>query len=144
MFSERVRNVMESDGLIVMPPDGSVADAARAMVNSPLGAVLVMQGDAIQGIFTPIDAVRRVMAQGLDPACTPLAAVMSSPVLAIDSNWRFGHALRFLHEQKLHQAPVLEQGRPIGMLRARDALDPEMEEFVCEAQRRQGYSAEGG
>jgi hypothetical protein len=33
---------------------------------------------------------------------------------------------------------VVEDGKPVGIVSARDALDPEMEDFVCEAQRREG------
>ena len=48
-----------------------------------------------------------------------------------------------MHEHGLRHLPVVEAGRVVGMVRARDALDPEMEEFSSEAQRREGYAREG-
>ena len=54
----------------------------------------------------------------------------------------FGHALQVMHHHGLRLLPVVEQGRPVGIVSARDALDPEMEEFTSEALRREGYEAE--
>jgi signal-transduction protein with cAMP-binding, CBS, and nucleotidyltransferase domain len=48
----------------------------------------------------------------------------------------FGFALLMMHENGFRHVSVIENGRPIGIVSARNALDPDMEEFVSEAQRR--------
>ena len=52
MFSQRVRNVMEHDHMLIASPESLVTDAARLLAGSKLGAVMVVQGDQLTGIFT--------------------------------------------------------------------------------------------
>lgn len=139
MFSQRIRQVMDPDAMLTVGPEATVSQAAQLIAGSKVGAVLVISGGALQGIFTASDAVRRVLAQGLDPDHTRVADVMSSPVRTVAPEASFGIALQIMHEHALRQLPVVEAGKPIGVLCARDALDPEMEEFACEAQRREAY-----
>lgn len=140
MFSQRVRNVMEHDQMLIASPESLVVDAARLLAGSKLGAVLVVQGGQLTGIFTERDAVCRVLAQGLDASTTPLARVMTPKPIAVDPEGTFGHALLLMHQHGMRHVPVVEHGMPIGIVCARDALDPEMEEFNCEVQRREGFS----
>jgi CBS domain-containing protein len=140
MFSQRIRNVMEHEHMLIASPESLVTDAARLLAGSKLGAVLVVQGDQLAGIFTERDAVCRVLAAGLDANCTTLAHVMTPEPITVDPEGTFGHALRLMHQHGMRHVPVVEHGRPVGLVCARDALDPEMEEFACEAQRREGFS----
>jgi CBS domain-containing protein len=140
MFSQRVRNVMEHDHMLIASPESLVTDAARLLAGSKLGAVLVVQGDQLTGIFTERDAVCRVLAMGLDAGKTTLASVMTPEPITVDPEGTFGHALLLMHEHGMRHVPVVEDGKPVGLVCARDALDPEMEEFACEAQRREGFS----
>ncbi len=139
MFSQRIRQVMDPEAMVTVGPEATVSQAAQLIAGSKVGAVLVLSGDTLEGIFTASDAVRRVLAKGLDPEHTRLAEVMSTPVRTVEPEATFGTGLQIMHEYALRQLPVVEDGKPIGVLCARDALDPEMEEFACEAQRREGY-----
>ena len=49
----------------------------------------------------------------------------------------FGHALLMMYESGFRHVPVVEHGKPIGMVSARDALGPELQEFESELERRQ-------
>ena len=134
---------MEPVGLLTAEPGCTVAAAAQRMAESRCGAILVVDGDGtLRGIFTPIDAVRRVLARGIDAHATPLAAVMTQPVRTVEPGWTLGHALKLMQEHGLRQLPVVEDGKAVGIVRAREALDPEMEEFNVETKRREGYAAE--
>lgn len=142
MFSQRIRSVMEHDAPPTAAPQSTVSDASRMMATSRINAVLVIEGEQLLGIFTSGDAVRRVLAKGLDASSTRVADVMTAPVRTVHPEWTFGRALKIMHEHDLRQVPVVEGGKPIGILCARDALDPEMEEFACEAQRRVAFSTD--
>ena len=48
----------------------------------------------------------------------------------------FGYALLLMHESGFRHVPVVENGRPVGVVSARHALDPDLEEFTAEAERR--------
>ena len=136
MFSDSLRNVMERKKVVSAPPDTSVEAAALLMKERGVGAVLVVEGERLVGIFTERDAVFRVMAQGRDPRATRLADVMTRDPKTASPDETFGYAMLMMHDYGFRHVPVLENGAPIGVVSARNALDPDLEEFESEAQRR--------
>jgi CBS domain-containing protein len=140
MFDQRIRSVMERKKLLVAPPETSVSKAAQLMAKKNVGAVMVVENERLVGIFTERDAVIRVMAKGRDPLTTRLADVMTRDPQTVGPEASFGHALLMMYEHGFRHAPVLEDGVPIGIVSARNALDPDLEEFVSEAQRRKHIS----
>ena len=136
MFGMAIRDVLEPRMLVAAPPQASVADAAALMKQENVGAVLVVDGDRLVGIFTERDAVHRVMAAGRDPHVTLLSEVMTREPKTVAPDESFGYALLLMHENRFRHAPVVENGCPIGVISARHALDPDLEEFAAEAERR--------
>jgi len=137
MFSQRIRQVMQREQLHTATPKTTVGEACRLMAGQGVSAVVVVEHDAVAGIFTERDAVLRVIAQDRDPRTTLLDQVMTPHPLTVHPDKTFGYALSLMHKRSIRHVPVVEHGRPIGMVTARDALDPDLEEFVCEAHRRQ-------
>ena len=137
MFSQRIRSVMNRKKILKAPPETTVSKAAKLMAGKNVGAVMVVENERLVGIFTERDAVFRVVAQGRDAQTTRLVDVMTTPPLTVDPDKSFGYALLMMHENGFRHVPVIENGKPVGIVSARNALDPEMEEFVSEAQRRQ-------
>lgn len=111
--------------------------AARLMMDARVGAVLVVSEGRLVGIFTERDAVYRVMAAQRDPRATPLAEVMTPRPKTLAPEASFGRALLLMHEKGFRHVPVVEAGRLVGVVSARHALDPELEEFAAEARRRE-------
>ncbi|MCC6472119.1 MAG: CBS domain-containing protein, partial [Burkholderiales bacterium] len=136
MYSQRIRAIMDPAKLLTAPPDTSVSAAAGMLAAKNVGALLVVEGGRLAGIFTERDAVYRVMAQGRDPSATQVSEVMTREPFTIGPNETFGRALVVMHERCFRHMPVVEQGVPVGIVSARHALDPDLEEFVSEAQRR--------
>ena len=136
MYSERVKNVIDKQKMLIAPSSTTVRDAARLMAQKPTGAVMVVDGQHLVGIFTERDIAFRVVAEGLDPESTPIASVMTRGPVTIGPNVLFGQALTMMYEGGFRHLPILENGVPIGIVSARNALDPDLEEFVSEAQRR--------
>lgn len=136
MFSQRIRSVMEKKKLLTAPPETTVSQAAKLMAKSNVGAVMVVENGCLIGIFTERDALVRVIAKGRDTQATKLADVMTSDPQTVDPNKTFGYALLMMHENGFRHVPVIENGKPIGIVSSRNALDPDLEEFVAEAQRR--------
>ena len=136
MFSQRIRSVMEQKKLVTAAPDTTVAEAAKLMAKRNVGAVMVVEDERLIGIFTERDAVFRVIAKGRDTKNTTLADVMTHAPRTVDPDKTFGYALLMMHENGFRHLPVIENGKPIGIVSARNALDPDLEEFVAEAQRR--------
>ncbi len=136
MFSQRVKTVMERRKYLLAPPETSVSEAAQLMAKKNVGAVMVVEEKRLVGIFTERDAVFRVIAKGRNPSDTRLAEVMTKEPHTVSPNETFGQALLMMYENGFRHVPVIEDGQPIGIVSARNALDPDLEEFVSEAQRR--------
>lgn len=136
MFSERVRNVMERKKLLTASPEITVSAAAKLMAKRNVGAVMVVERESVVGIFTERDALIRVIAQGRDAQTTRLAEVMTSAPESVDPDKSFGYALLIMHENGFRHVPVIEDGKLVGIVSARDALDPELDEFLVESDRR--------
>jgi len=129
--------MMEPKKMLTAPPETTVAEAAKLMAGKNVGAVMVVEGERLVGIFTERDAVFRVIAQGLDTRTSLLGEVMTKTPKTVDPEDTFGFALMMMHDNGFRHIPVIENGKPVGIVSARNALDPEMEEFVPEAQRRE-------
>ena len=136
MFGLPIGSVMEREKMLVAPPDTSVSAAAKLMAKRKVSAVLVVADGRLVGIFTERDAVYRVIAKGLDARTTCLAEVMTPDPNTVTPEESFGYAMLLMHEHGFRHAPVIENNRPVGIVSARNALDPELEEFEAEAQRR--------
>ncbi|MGE5638766.1 MAG: cyclic nucleotide-binding/CBS domain-containing protein [Clostridia bacterium] len=136
MLSLPLRAVLEPGKLVTASPELRVADAALLMKERNVGAVLVVRQGRLIGIFTERDAVRRILAAGRDPAAVRLEEVMTPDPTTIDERESFGYALLVMHEHGFRHLPVLRQGELCGVLSARHALDPDLEEFTVEATRR--------
>ena len=137
MFSERVGNLMEREKLLTAPPETTVSKAAQLMAHRKVGAVMVVEDQRLVGIFTERDVVVRVIAQDRDAQTTRLAEVMTAAPKTDDPDKSFGYALLLMHENGFRHVPVIKDGKPVGIVSARNALDPDLEEFVSESQRRQ-------
>ena len=141
MLSQPVRSIIGQHGFVTAPPSATVRQAVDLMAAGHVGAVVVVEHDHLVGIFSERDAVFRVVARGLEPAATQLAEVMTPAPVTIEPDRSYGHAMAVMHRHHCRHLPVVENGRPIGMVSARNALDPELEEFVCEERRRQHLEA---
>jgi CBS domain-containing protein len=127
---------MKRGSLVTAPPSITVAEAAKRMKRKKVGALVVTEGDNLVGIFTERDVVFRVVAPGLDPRTTLVESVMTSAPITIGPNEPFGHALLVMHERGFRHLPVVERGKVIGIVSGRSAMDPDLEEFASEANRR--------
>jgi CBS domain-containing protein len=142
MFEQSIRSVMEQKKFFTASPEESVSSVSMRMASRNIGAVLVVSEGLLAGIFTERDAVFRVIAKGLDPAKTPLLDVMTAKPLTLGPEQSFGHALLLMQEKGFRHLPVIENGRPIGIVSARNAMDPDLEEFTWQERRRE-YHRQG-
>jgi CBS domain-containing protein len=76
------------------------------------------------------------MAANRDPHAMTLAEAMTRDPITVEPGETFGYALLLMHEKGFRHVPVVEDGRPVGVVSARHALDPDLEEFTAEAERR--------
>ena len=111
-----VRDGMLSDPT-ALAADASAQEAAEHLVRPDVRAVLVVDGDGtLVGVVTPDSLVEHVVAAGLDPRTTPVSAAAQEPFLVLDADAPLDDGYRLLEEAEVERAPVLEQGRLVGVL----------------------------
>jgi CBS domain-containing protein len=139
MLNQQVRRLMERDKMVTAPPEATVIEAARLMRTHRIGAVMIVKDASLIGIFSERDVVFRVVAQGTDARTVSVGAVMTPHPVTVDPGMTFGRAMVLMHDKGFRHLPVIEDGRLIGIISARDAVDPELEDFICEQRRREAF-----
>jgi CBS domain-containing protein len=138
MSDRLIKKIIEDQEVVTTPADTTVSDAARLMRENHIGAVIVVEkSGALAGIFTERDALFRVVAEGRDGTTTRLADVMTRNPQTVKPDQPFSVALQMMYGGKFRHVPVVEDGRPVGIISARDALGPELEAFVYELLRQE-------
>ncbi len=136
MPQRAIRAIIGDQNPVTTSSDITVAAAARLMKQNRIGALLVVDGGRLAGIFTERDALFRVVAEGRDPAATRISEVMTRNPRTIEADRPFGHALHLMYEGGFRHVPVVEDTRPIGMVSTRDALGPDLQQFIADLDAR--------
>ena len=135
-----ISEIVEGQSVITAKPTDTVLSAAERMKEQSIGAMLVVEGDQLVGIFTERDALYRVLAAGADPAAVTLSEVMTPNPQTIDGDKPFRNALHLMYENGYRHVPVVEEGRPVGIVSARDALGSDLMEFESDLEIRENIS----
>jgi signal-transduction protein with cAMP-binding, CBS, and nucleotidyltransferase domain len=114
----KVRDVM-TPGPIGVDYHQSIGDAARAMRDWGVGAVLVVNGRALHGLVTARDLVVRAIAEakGPDEAVGPLS---TGDVIGVDVNADTAEAARLMRDNAIRRLPVIEDGQVAGVVSLTD------------------------
>ena len=134
MSQRTIRMIIDQQDLVTASAKTTISDAARLMKQHHVGAIMVVADGNLVGIFTERDGLFRVLAEGRDGQTT-LDDVMTRNPVTIHPDRSFAEALQMMYGGSFRHVPVVEDGRPIGMVSARDALGPELEAFVYELLR---------
>jgi CBS domain-containing protein len=137
MSIRSIRSIVTGQTPISAAKTTTVVEAARLMKQQNIGALLVLDSSRLIGIFTERDALFRVLAAGRDPNATQLGDVMTAQPQTIAPDEPFLHALRIMYEGKFRHLPVVEFGRPLGMVSVRDALDDDLYALRIDLEQRQ-------
>lgn len=135
-----IRSIIEDQEPVTAPAHTTVADAARLMKKRAVGALMIVEDGKLVGIFTERDALFKVNATGLNAQTTLISEVMTRNPQTIHPDKPFLDALHLMHESSFRHIPVVENGRPIGMVSARDAFGSELGELLYEFVRQERVS----
>nr|MDJ0867006.1 CBS domain-containing protein [Myxococcota bacterium] len=112
-----------SSQVVATPETATAAELARAMQERAVGSVVVLDDEGrAAGIVTDRDLALRVVAAGLDPEKTEAAAVMSAPLLAAAPTDPLEALVERMRITGVRRIPVLEDGRPVGLVSFDDLL----------------------
>ena len=124
----------QKDGrVITVHPDETVFEAIGRMVDANVGAILVVEGGTLQGIFTERDYLRRIALQGRTSRETPVRDAMTSDLVTVDPETRVDDCLALMTEQKIRHLPVLSGGELVGIVSIGDCVRDRLDEATEDA-----------
>jgi len=92
------------------------------MADKNIGLLVVMENNAIVGVLSERDCVRRLVLAGRSPEATPVVDIMVRDVVKADIGNTFADCLNLMHAHRIRHLPVMENGVAIGIISIRDLL----------------------
>lgn len=140
-----VKNVLDRKGGQVwsVSPDTSVLDATLEMNRNRIGALLVISGDQVVGIFTERDILMRVVTSGKSPAEIKVSDVMTAPVAYCTPDTPMDVCKAIFTEKRIRHMPVMESNRPIGVIATGDIMAFETDDLQATVKYLESYIYEG-
>jgi CBS domain-containing protein len=121
-------------------PDVSVKEAVRIMTDAQVGALAVISGRKIVGIFTERDLMKRVVHAERDAATTPIGEVMSRPVETVPNSTSVAEAAAIMRERHIRHLAVVDQfGDLLGLVAQRYLLYDLMNDLELKVDSLEGY-----
>jgi len=140
-----IASLLEGKGraLHTVPANVTVFEAVEKMNQHRIGAMLVLDGAKLAGIFTERDALTRVIAASLDPKATPLAAVMTVNVLTVGPEATVQQVMDIFAEKRCRHLPVIQGGALTGLVSIGDVSRWVANAHRAEAESLRSYIAGG-
>ena len=104
------------------PPESQVYDALRLMSDKDIGALLVMEGESIVGIFTERDYARKIALMGRTSAQTRVSDVMTTSVLFVQPSQTSEECMQLMTSKRLRHLPVVDNGQLVGLVSIGDLV----------------------
>jgi CBS domain-containing protein len=132
--SRTVRELLEAKkiaGVLAVKPDDTVLAALKLMAERDIGAVIVMQGERLAGIFSERDYARKVELRSKTASGTKVREVMTEKVLCANLEHTVDQCLTLMQEKRIRHLPVVDGEKVIGVLSARDV----QAEYIAEGEQ---------
>ncbi len=101
-------------------PNTLVTECVRKMAAEKIGALIVMDGERLIGIFTERDALNKVLAAGLAPGSTKVAEVMTKDPYCIQPTTTVGDAMELVTRRRFRHLPVVKNGKVLAIVSSGD------------------------
>jgi CBS domain-containing protein len=120
-------------------PDQMVLDALRLMAEMNIGALPVLEHGQVVGVVSERDYARKVVLQGRSSVGTPVRAIMSAPVITVDSQQTVETCMGIMTDSHLRHLPIVDDGHLLGLLSIGDLVKEAIAEQANLIQQLQQY-----
>ena len=101
-------------------PNTLVTECVRTMTTKKIGALVVMDGERLVGIFTERDALNKVLAAGLEPGKTKVSEVMTKDPYSIPPTTTVGEAMELVTSRRFRHLPIVKNGKVLAVVSSGD------------------------
>lgn len=123
-----IKPLFEGRSMYVVEKDATVQAAAEYMARNNIGAVPVMEGTRLVGIFSERDVINRVVAKNLSPTLTKVSDVMTTNIIVADVDETHEDCLKKMKQANCRHLPIVDGQTLVGMISLRDLLDVDIHE----------------
>lgn len=127
--------------VVTIAPDQSLAEAARLLADRRIGAIVVVDGEAVVGILSERDVVRAIASKGCDALEDRVAEYMTRKLVTCTMTTSIDSLMVLMTEGKFRHVPVLENGRLGGIVSIGDIVKHRIAEMEAEGQALRDYIA---
>ena len=141
----RVQDILDQKAnpvIYTVAPERSVLEAVTTMVERNVGALLVVQDDALVGIITERDYLRLVAQKGRTPRNTPVYQIMARSVIYLTPDATLDEAMNIMTETRIRHLPVLVDKRILGVLSIGDLVKAKAESHEMHIRTLEAYIAD--
>jgi CBS domain-containing protein len=138
-----VRHILDSKGSRIwhIAAEDSVLDAIKLMAEKHIGALLVMDGDDLNGIVSERDYARKVILRGKSSRETPVRDIMTAEVVTTELQETVERCMTLMTEKRIRHLPVVEDGRVVGVLSIGDLVKAIIAEQQFQIEQLEHYIA---
>jgi len=136
-----VSDIVRNRDLFYVEEGSTVADVARRMAELHVGAILILNGDQLRGVFSERDLMKRVVLAGLDPQRTRVEEVMTSELATVDFTATLEEAMELMTTHGCRHLPVTNGVRVVAFLSMRDLMHYELARKTEELHHMRTYIA---
>ena len=115
--------------------DTPVTECVRLMTAGKIGALIVMDGGRLIGIFTERDALNKVLAGGLDPGNTKVSEVMTRDPYCISPTTTVGDAMKLITKRRFRHLPIVDNGKVLAVVSSGDLTHWLVKDQIAEVQK---------
>jgi CBS domain-containing protein len=120
-------------------PTENVFNALRLLADYEVGALVVMEGEALVGVVSERDYTRKIALQGKSSKDTLVADIMTRNVLTVTPATRTRDCMSLMSQHKIRHLPVVEGAAVLGMISIRDLMDDIIAEHETTIAQLQNY-----
>jgi len=125
-------------------PEATVLEALRLMEQKNVGALLVMRGGSLAGIFSERDYARRMILHGRSSKETLVSEVMTSDVFVISPDTTSGECMVHMTDRHIRHLPVVEGSRVVGVISIGDVVRSVIDDLRFTVRQLESYIRSGG
>ncbi len=126
-------------GVVSVAPESSVLDALRVMAEREIGAVLVLDGEHLIGVFSERDYARKVVLQGKASKDTPVREIMTDRVVCVRLTQTIEDCMNLMTDKRIRHLPVLENKKVVGVISIGDVVKEMLSEQAMLIQQLESY-----
>ena len=124
----------KANKLLSIAPEASVLDALKVMAEREVGALVVLEGEKLAGIFSERDYARKVILHGKSSKDTPVSEIMTRKVVCVRPDQSVEDCMALMTDKRIRHLPVLQGEKVIGVISIGDVVKEVISEqrFVIE------------